>query len=303
MRHLSLAAVVAAVFGLLVAGPAWAQVAAPNLDPTGILSTSLNPATLQWNASSVAGLGYFTGQNETTSGGVLTNANTLTGPTAQLRLIGDYASVGVETLNLKIKPALGGATFNFTDSQAALAGQLGGFLALGVGEDVTNTNASGTNVRDALMNGGVSIRIAQRLYLGASSGTDTHSGLPFADAKRTITRFGVAYHMHDKMDGVHVEAYHEDWGELALNLGGVYTYQDKEKWDTVKVEVLKSGYLFALTSRKIVIDNRTIGTTSTEHRTGFDAGYVPDKGVSVVGRIESRHQDITPGNGVQERPR
>ncbi len=167
-----------------------AQVAAPSLRP-GVLNTvSFNPAVLQWRHSTVT-IGRFEGTNEIfLPDGTQLREDAFAGPFFQGVAVGEYFSLGVERFVLEGSTSDPIATY-FTDydqTQAALAGNIGGVVALGVGVDNTTRDfSSGSQQVNEIAIAGISLRLAEVFYLGLAVG-DELERREFGAGQREATR-------------------------------------------------------------------------------------------------------------------
>ncbi|HKI99610.1 MAG TPA: hypothetical protein VKB51_14140 [bacterium] len=287
-----------------LAGTAMAQVAAPALNPAALQTTALNPAVLQWSAPSRVSLGYFKGENTVyNAAGTQVQHVNLPGTIVQGRVVGDHVSASAEQLRLKIEPD-GAPGWDYRETQLALAGQIGGAVALGAGQDqvVQNPPPAGVDVKDTLALGGLSMRFGERVYLGIVSGKEKHQDPAVPDASRSVMRYGLGYGYHDKMDGFHAEYYHEQREALQIEVvPGVFSTQDEEKWDTGVLEFAVSGFYLGLVERKMSVI--TTGQPNfDERRHAVNVGWVPDQGFSVVLHVEKRDRTLANGN-TADRPR
>ena len=276
-----------------------AQVAAPVLNPTALLVTTENPAVLQWSAPSRVSLGWYGGRIESFNQfGVQTyNADT-PGWFVQGRAVGESLSVGLEHLGYDITPQ-GLPTTTVKETQAALAGQLWGAVALGVGLDDQTQDQPGTTWTFKKRLAGASVRLFEHLYLGATSGTEQVSVTGAPASNRAVTRYGVGWHVRGDSSGLHLEATHEKREAYESTPGSFF---DQGTLDTVNLEVIFANILVGLGSRKGHVVHPTAGSGYDENRRVATLGWVPKSGLAIALEHETWHRDFFNGF-TQERPR
>ena len=286
------------------AGSAAGQVAAPLLNPTALMITTENPAVLQWSTPSRITLGYFDGSNTNfNAAGVQTNVTDLSGGYVQARAVGESFAVGAERLQLDIKPQVG-AAIDYVETQVAAAGQMGGMVALGVGQDkITQTPAGGVADSNTLGLGGASLRFWERIYLGAALGTESLDLSPTSSVSRDVMRAGIGFHMRGADSGLHLEVTRETRAAYTVEVPpGVSVDRDEETLDGAHVEFIVANILVGLASRQWKVRNPTAATGWDEDNKIVVLGWVPAQGLAVVLRHETRERTNT-NNSTQDRVR
>lgn len=305
----------------LLAIAAWAslvqaQVASPPLRPGAMQVTSRNPATLQWNRTAIW-LGQFEGTNRFfNAAGNPTNGMDLDGPLAGLRWVGENHALGAERLTIDFIQSNPG-TNPTTDSvltQAAFAGQVGGWFAVGVGIDNRVDNFALGNQRSNDINiAGISLRMGEVFYVGASTGKETGRrnfvgfGPQVFQAQRDLTRSGVAFRWRDEGYGFRLEAYSESRDPFRYELpGGVVRILDEIEENSGVVEVVVANILVGAQARNITTSSNTPPANPPkrdEERRAVMLGWVPADGFSAVLRWETRESKDTPSGATQKRTR
>lgn len=269
-----------------------AQVAAPVLNPTALMATTENPAVLQWNAPSRVSVGLHSGSNASfNSAGVQTFAADLPGWFVQARAVGESLSIGVEHLDIDIKPK-GLPTIDYKQTQAALAGQIGDLVAIGVGQDGITQEQPGTTSENTLRLAGASVRLFEHLYLGAAGGTEQISVTGSPASNRAVTRYGIGWHTRSDRNGLHLEVTHEERDEYE-NSPGVFF--DRGKVDSAILEAIVVNVLVGLGSRSENVVHPTSGNGFDEDRRIAVLGWVPASGLAIVLRHETRKREFRNG--------
>jgi hypothetical protein len=298
MRIVITIVVLALSLMFLVATTAPFHAEAQTIDNTTSFITALEPATLQWMDASHVAVGAFDGFNETfNAAGNLLNQVELGGPFYQGSWVGENFSVGAEKLDLEID-IVGGISYKYTVTQVAAAAQIGGFLALGVGQE--EIHDTGSDTRTKLPIYGASLRLAEVFFINAHGGVQTSQTSGAADLSRNVRRYSLGYRIRDETSGFSVRYLKETRESYVTSAGVVFGEEENAYYG---IQLVFSNILLGVNGAKIAVTNETAGSGFDESRSGFRVGWLPQNGFSLVLRIEKRDRDLTPGTNYQERER
>jgi len=213
---------------LLFGSYAVAQIAAPSLNPTPTLALmpmaspiSLfvpgpsNPAVLSWDGPSRVGATYGNGAITDfviAPPGLNPAAK---GKTSGLLIEGVgqtfAAAAQVNSQSLNLDASIGGGSLDTKVQRIGVAAQFGNRISIGIGSDSAESKNSQTNidVAEAAILGGVTVRLADVIYIGAASGSaKVKDKIAMEDVSRHVLQYGIAYLRKDKGRGLHVEVFH-----------------------------------------------------------------------------------------------
>ena len=286
--------------GMCTVTVANAQVAVPPLNPAmpdiaappGQVQAgfvTLNPAATQWGAPSRVGLGIV--QAET--GGEGQKTVDFEGRYVGLRLVGEIFSVAAEAIEITSQNRKA-QKLDIETANAALAGQVTKFLAVGGGysREITTDDSSEADEQKTTV--GISFRWAEMFFVGAARGTEeldfkvTSTGSKF-DAKRDLTMVGAGVRLGGAVL-VHAEYYVINRDPYKIS--GI-EFNEKES----QVGVLELGALnFVLGYR---LTNTTITDAGVETKLtvqSADLAWAPEEGFTVGIHVEDAEQKDDAGN-------
>ena len=287
-----------------------AQVAAPSLRP-GVLNTvSFNPAVLQWRHSTVT-IGRFEGTNEIfLPDGTKLREDSFAGPFFQGVAVGEYFSLGVERFVLEGSTSDPIATYlnDYDQTQAALAGNIGGVVALGVGVDNTTLEfSSGSQQVNEIAIAGISLRLAEVFYLGLAVGDELERrefGAGQREATRTLTRMGAAFLWEGDGSALRASIFSEERDAFTFELiPGVFNIRGEIEEQSWSIGGIYSNILVEYILRDITLRNETNAFKRREERRAFNLGWVPHEGLAIVLRSEERDVADQPSGITQDRTR
>lgn len=293
---------------ILFAGIAQAQIAAPLLNPLAIEGTvvtpgrvlkPINPAVLSWSGSSRMGGAIIELEASDVVGGVDTGISKEgDGKVLLGRFVGEFLSVGVEVYQHELTDTQTGDTNDFDGSMVSVALQFAEMISIGAGQQEAEFSDHSFQDLHSIPVAGVTLRLAEVFYLGAASGTETHTksdvGLS-QELDRAVTRVGVAYHMRNGDNGIHAEVYQEAVASGEDVLTG-FT-DDEEASNGFTVELVFANILLGVQS----IDTETTSTADVvieeRSKTTLSLGWVPEEGLSLVANmVEEEQTDPTSGD-------
>jgi len=262
-------------------GSVAAQVAAPFLNPTPTFNGDPgNPAVLSWDMPSRVGASASTAKFEDPTGATQAKGNLLAG---QAQYAGQTVALGASVAKLAadIEPSFGGGalTQTFTRLQAAVA--LGQWASVGIGQDGDKRVDPGGTEKHRTNHAGVTLRIAELIYLGAVSGTDTvakGTAPPFLEARRNVTRAGAGVHWVGKSGAFHLEGFREtDASEVTPS---VSVNELRTTGGTLEVRIARLGIGF--TTNSTIEINASTGTQVRDQRFGSASiAYIPEHGLAL----------------------
>ena len=297
------------------AAPALAQVAAPRLTPLFIglpaISSAfnpaldpVNPAAQMWAGSSFVGAGVTTqGHNEQANLGTVTSRGNLDTRLAQLRLMGDFVSLGATLghTRYRLKDTLGpnDIQFDVIDTRIELALRYTDWLALGVARQASREHVR-TGVppdedvrRTELQLPGASLHFGV-LYLGYASGSEElriegAAGVPGVVGaterdRRSVNRTGVGLRDRGDTWGYHLEVYREEREAFQFLVTYPGYVIDEIHLSGSTVEVIAWNVLLGF--EKSRTDNRQsvggIPANFTSDAVRASIGWVPRSGMTLL---------------------
>jgi hypothetical protein len=274
------------------------QVAAPSLIPatadiqaaspgSGIdpYFTPVNPAVMSWNKTSVIGAGVIA-LEDTPAAGPPTDK--YSGYFGGLRWGGaGKLALGLEAVSIQSDTA--GIDFKHSRLGAALSAALGSNVAVGVGADAMESSKgaapnTGTEKLQQLT-AGVSLKFGSLFHAGFGVGRDNNKqSSPGASisGERSVALYGLAL-FNAEGTPWHLEYSVVDKGDYTssgVNLQGGYNNA------TLRAEVIVSKILLAYAS----YSNKSKTGGAQLDGTAIDAGWAPDKGLSLTARLENTEQ-------------
>ena len=299
------------------AGMAMAQVAAPQLTPLQIGSTTANPATLQWNDSSLIGGGLSSGDQTAVSGSAPDPANEgdFKANFVQGRIVYDFFSIGAETASIEIDlgdSAVGVTNEELIVTQYALAFRIGDALALGVGQEKLEFEQSQpptptTTFELSLPIAGVSLRLADIYYLGLAAGTENlKANFLVGEFDRKVTRYGAGLRTERNNFQFHVEVARENREPFKVTAFG-QTFDALEQTASTAVaeaiwgNILVGGLVATRTQRSEDPAGAPTEDEEISERT-IAVGWVPKIGMSLVVTINTQETEdkVNPGDRVEQ---
>jgi hypothetical protein len=265
---------------LLAAASAQAQVAAPDLVPAaprylqpgdlGVTSATFtvdNPAALQWGKPSRAAFGIVKLTRSPTGGPDDKHSGYIVG----YRGVSDGWAFGLEHLSVDQD----NSSARETASSGHLAFQVLEGLALGAGLDQGKDDSGGgaydkTDARTI----GVSVNLKKVFFFGYAVGRDTFENDAGTTGGRDTSMYGVAirpegsWHWHLAYDKL-------DKGNFTNGVGRGFDLT------TITIQVVASNVLVG--AQQVTKDPK--GGGSQFKATVIDAGWAPDHGLSVTGRL------------------
>ncbi|MEE8435097.1 MAG: hypothetical protein V3S64_09960 [bacterium] len=287
-----------------------AQVAAPSLRPGALNTVSFNPAVLQWRKSAVT-IGKLEGTNEIfDAAGTKLREDSFDGPFYQGVGVGEYFSIGAEKFTLDGSSSDPAATYlsNYDQTQAALAGNIGDVVALGVGVDNTTLDFSNNRQQvNEITIAGVSLRLGEVFYLGLAVGDEMERrefGVGVREATRSITRMGAAYLWQGDESAIRASIFSEERDALTFQLNpGVYNVRGEIEERSWSIGGIYSNILVEYIFRDITLRNETNAFERSEERRAFNLGWVPREGLAIVLRFEERDLADQPTGVTHDRSR
>jgi len=282
---------------LLAAGTAEAQVAAPELTPAapryyrandlGTNSATItadNPAALQWGGPSRAAFGLIKLDTQPTGAA----DQKYNGYFVGYRGVNDGWAFGLEHLDVK-QDASG--SLHETESSGHLSYQILKGLALGAGLDrgVGDTGAGDTKVLDKTL--GLSVNLGETFYLGYAAGQDDLDNSTGVSATRSTAMIGVALRLKGAWNW-HIAYDKLAKGDFDNGVGGGFDLT------TFTLQVGLGNLLLGAQSVK----RDPKGGGSEFKATVIDVGWVPEKGLTLSGRL-SNGENTAGGGTITEKDR
>ena len=274
--------------GICTVTVANAQVAVPPLNPAmpdiaappGQVQAgfvTLNPAATQWGAPSRFGLGIV--QAET--GGEGQKTVEFDGRYVGLRLVGELFSVAAEAVEI-ISQNRKTQKLDVDTANAALAGEVTDFLAIGGGYSREIATGATSETDEQKTVAGVSFRLAEMFFVGAAMGTEelkiTSSGSSI-DAKRDLIMVGAGVRLGGPVL-VHAEYY-------VINRDPYKISGFKIDESESQVGVLELGALNFILGYRVT--NTTITNAGVETKLtvqSADFAWAPEEGFTVGIHVE-----------------
>ena len=260
---------------------AHAQIAGPTLDPGFlILSSSLNPATLQWYSKSLFSIGKLEGTNEIfdQNGQSVFKAD-FDGGYLDARYVGENFAVGggkIISDSVTTIPQ----DQRFIESHFSVAVKLGEILSAGVGFRLTDSPfIPVTTQRQTL---GVSLRFFEELFVGLSVGNQIRRSA-FSEITRNLYSYGFGYLTTSENFKFHAEIYKAELSPYDFPSG--FTFGE-ENITTGIIEFNLNGFQFGVLARKFERIDKSSNSKDKEDRFNFQIGWVPDEGFAVTVRSE-----------------
>lgn len=253
-------------------------------------------------------MGNFESTNEIfNAGGTLTRSISQEGPFVQAVITGENLSLGVEKFLLQgttSNPALN-HLIDFDRTQAALAGNISGLLAVGFGvENSTNDFSNSTQRVGKIRIAGVSLRLAEVFYLGLAVGDETERrefGVGQREATRTLTRIGVGYLWRGEENAFRASISTEERDAFNYELNpGVFLVRAEVENKSWSLSAIFSNILVGFLFQENNLRNEFNASRRNEERRAYHLGWVPREGLAVVLRSEERDVINLPGGVTQE---
>jgi len=281
---------------LVMAGAASAQVAAPLLNPTPILSPSpSNPATASWDMPSrVAAAASRTEFDAPAVASPFAKGGSVG---ALAEYVGDrFAFVAAgQRLKVDAEPSVGSGSNTQTSSIVAASVQFDQTYSVALGQEhlrTENTIPPAGTIDETTPLLGATVRLGNALYLGMAGGTAKFAPGGGPQVDRGVLRYGIAYAWRDKTGGLHAEVY-ADQRKAGTNGPSVANGQNATG-GTLEV---RAGSLFAgyegRTSKK---EDPSGASTGKDVFTTISVGWVQDPGWGMV--LSSNTIDVKDASGV-----
>jgi len=272
--------------GLLLAGTAAAQVAAPSLNPTPTLSFAPgNPAVLPWDGPSRVGIAYGKREQDVPGAPVSPVAEgDVTSLNAQW--VGETFAAGAAIVSLTddVDPLFGGGQSTIDAQVWGVAAQFAETYTMGLAyEKVTIVGppvAPGDETETTPLFGGTARFGA--FYVGISGGTGTREDnlSPPDEVQRAMRNYGLAYYWREKGAAVHAE-YYRGQRDAAVDLVSGYN-TDEEVISGFTLEAIYSDFLFGYQSQSNELTDFLGAAVNSQDLTTITLGYVPAPGWSFV---------------------
>jgi hypothetical protein len=273
---------------LLGATTAAAQVAAPLVNPVPVFTSAPgNPATQSWDMPSRIGASVGRFDFEVPPAPNLKGDSKL----AQAQYVGERFAFGALAGQLKGDDGAGNS-IKIDFSAVGAAVQFGQWISLGIAQESNKQDFGGGGggvEKETLPLGGVTVRLADVLFLGAAGGTATvDKGGNSMD--RGVIRYGLGYRWQDKSGAFHLEAFKEHRDGVATP-----TNVDEEATAGFTLEARIGWFLIGYNSVDTDVTPGSGGPTVNRKLKTTSLGYVPEQGLSIV--AASTEQESTPGAG------
>ena len=286
---------------LVWAGTAAAQVAAPSLVPTPVLTVvGRNPAVVPWDAPTRVALDHGIVKIDRPSTPAINPDNAGTRDALAAEAVGQNigASIQYTRLEFKSDPSQGSITAKNVDWSAQLGAQLGGRFSVGIGLETSEFSSAlslpdKTNVQKL----GATLRLADSFYLGAELNKETEENTgaaPPGKLSRNIRKYGAAYRWRDKERGVHVEVYRRF--APANSDPAVGFTQDEANQHGATVEFVFASILVSYGSSKTTAQDVAGVPQNTVRQHIATIGYTPMTGLALVAS-SAKNQSTDPVTG------
>lgn len=289
----------ALIWSLAIFSCASAQVAAPSLDPGDFaVTTTLNPAVLQWRSKSILAVGKMEGSDEIfdRNGRPVFRAD-WEGSYLFIRHVDENFAVGAKYFS-------GSAETNTptgereTQKGFGLATRIVEFLTAGVGASKTNRPSTPVETRGPVF--GISLRFFEVWYFGYSTRLEVRRS-DTNEIARNNRFFGVGYLTQAESFKLHAEIWRAEMPAYLFVSGIAF---GKEDITTGIVELNFNGFQLGLRVARIVGFDQSIQSRGREEdRFAIQAGWVPNAGIAATVRFETGDREETPSGQSRERDR
>lgn len=288
------------VLGLcLLTGVAHAQVAVPSLNPAAQGDTATNPAAQQWGAPSRVVAGMTQGTSVTTPGtvGAEDLEFDLNSTVLIARGVGESWAIGAEGTSTTFEataPDTLDVTGNTSTTEVAVSGLIGDFLAIGIGQQSSSFVVDDDYTDEATLPLiGVSVRLAETIYLGAAAGNETlrhdpdsPTGFDYEES-RQVVRYGAGFRTGDDTSGFRVEYNVETRQPITVELTPITEVDIQESvTNTASLEFKVANILVSAFVTNSEADQS--GDVVKTNATDISIGWVPMEGLTVVASVSTQ---------------
>jgi len=286
------------VMGLcLLTGVAHAQVAVPSFNPGAQGGTATNPAAQQWGAPSRVVAGMTQGTNVVTPAvGTDDFEFDINGNFLAARGVGESWAIGAEGSSQTFEstaPDGFDVSGSVGTTEIAISGLIGDYLAIGIGQQSSSYVVDDDYTEEATLPLiGVSLRIAETIFLGAAGGNETLSwdpdlpnGLEFEES-RQVVRYGAGFRTGDDTSGFRVEYNVETRQPITVEIAPNVEVDIAESVsNTASLEFKVANIMVGGTVRNTEADES--GDVVNRTTTDISIGWVPMQGLTVVATASS----------------
>ncbi|HEX7927381.1 MAG TPA: hypothetical protein VF678_07305 [bacterium] len=289
---------------LAFSGMVQAQVAAPALTPGTIdlpggnpgftVDPSFvpnNPAVMNWNGSSVLGIGQARLDRDQKAAGTKTDEYAIN--YAGLRWTGDKFAVGLETGHLAFDSGNTLSKVTVDNVNVGLSGKVAEWLSIGVAANNAKTDGSASKDTFGGFTVGATARLGDIFFVGLGIGSDSdehkETGNNYNDSRAT-SQWGIGLYTGGGKGGSgnngavwHLEYSVEDKGDITDANGNKSSGYTRSSGT---VEVIWKHILLSYVG--FGVDAKT-GNTS-QSGSAVEAGWVGDKGLYVTVRVQNSTQ-------------
>ena len=238
-----------------------------------------NPAAMQWGEPSRFGMGQFNAESEHNAFGAPVK-NDYDGFYAGLRWVTEVLSFGAEIVNMEESQNI----YKGDITNAALAFPMNEFVALGAALNNADEEYFDDTDFTARPEVGLAVNLDDRFFIGLVIARDvlihedgTNPNNDF-NSDRGVQKLGLGFRSGRRGGKIWHLEYYTITREPHENAAGIEFAQTDSQ--TVVIELIWQDLLIGFTSTDYDVDN-TDGTVQT-----LDLGWVPKKGISLLGHIE-----------------